>query len=229
MKNLLYKEYKLCFPATILFFIPFVFMLLIPSYPYLVAFFFICNSIFYAFSQATVDNDLLFTALLPVSKADAVRGKYLFVVTLQAAFFALFIPLVFLTHAIHPEGNNAGVDASLTFLGEGLIVFMIFNAVFIPKFFKDAHKVGQNFLVSVIAMFSWITVAEGFMIAAKAAAAHVPFFAWVNSNLASFPAADDGTAWIVQGAFFALCLLVYAGGTCLSCRRAIRIFEKVNL
>ena len=44
MKNLLYKELRLCVPPFVFFYLGFAFMVLIPSYPYLVAFFFICNN-----------------------------------------------------------------------------------------------------------------------------------------------------------------------------------------
>ncbi|MBP5230803.1 MAG: ABC-2 transporter permease [Clostridia bacterium] len=226
MKNLLYKEYRLCFHSTLFFFLPFVVMLLIPNYPYLVAFFFVCNGIFNSFSQAALDQDLLFTSLLPVSKADAVRGKYLFVASVQAMDFLLFIPMVFLNHAVHPEGNAAGADACLTMLGGGLIVFAIFNYVFIPRFYKKTDKFGQSFLTAVIAMFVWIFLAEGMMIAAKAAAKSVPAFAWIASNLGTFP--SSGEAWIAQAVFFAVCVLAYVLLTVLSCRRSIRIFSQIS-
>ena len=227
MKKLLFKEYRLCFNTVTLFFLPFVFMTLIPNYPYLVAFFFACNSIFYSFAQAAVDNDLLFSSMLPVSKADVVRSKCLFVVSIQAVYFLVFIPVLFLSHSVHPEGNSAGVDACLSLLGEGLIVYAIFNSVFLPRFFKNSHKVGSSFLASVIAMFAWIAVAEGFMIACKAASRFVPLFAWISENIGSFPI--SASAWAAQCVYFSLCAILYAVLTVFACRRAIGHFEKVNL
>ena len=47
MKHLFYKELKLCLPLQVPLFFLFAAMLFIPSYPYLVACFFTCNSIFY--------------------------------------------------------------------------------------------------------------------------------------------------------------------------------------
>ena len=46
MKHLFYKELKLCLPLQVHLFFLFAAMLFIPSYPYLVACFFTCNSIF---------------------------------------------------------------------------------------------------------------------------------------------------------------------------------------
>ena len=85
MKALLNKQFKLCLHPTVFIYLGLVLMLLIPSYPFLVACFFLCNAVFYVFQQSRENGDPLFTAMLPVSKAQAVKANCLFVVILEAA------------------------------------------------------------------------------------------------------------------------------------------------
>ena len=164
MKQLLYKEYKLCLVSMVPIFYLFALMLLIPNYPYLVAAFFTCNSIFFLFKQSVVNGDLLFTTLLPVAKGDVVRARVRFVVIIQMIMFLLFIPR-----------NPAGTDGSLTFLAAALVLFTIFNGTFLPGFYRNEHKMDKLFLISLIAVFGWIILWEGFMITAGAAERLVPF------------------------------------------------------
>ncbi len=227
MKQLLYKEYKLCLVSMVPIFYLFALMLLIPSYPYLVATFFTCNSIFFLFKQSVANGDLLFTALLPVPKADVVKARVRFVVIIQMIMFLLLIPMIFINHGLYPDGNPAGTDVGLTYLGAALVLFAIFNWVYIPAFYRDETKTDKLFLLSLIAVFGWIFLWEGFMIAAGAAQKSVPFFAWVETHLDCFPATCE--AWTTQLIALAVGALVYILGTILTCRKAVRIFEQVDL
>ena len=75
MKALLFKDYKLCLHPTIFIYLAMVLMLLIPSYPYLVSCFFVCNAIFFIFQSSRENGDPMYTAMLPVSKAQTVRAR----------------------------------------------------------------------------------------------------------------------------------------------------------
>ena len=227
MKQLFYKELKLCVPVQVPLFFLFALMLFIPGYPYLVATFFTCNSIFYMFNQSVANGDLLFSTLLPVSKADVVKARVLSVVTIEGIMFLLLVPMIFLNHRLAPTGNPAGTDGSLTLLAAALILFTVFNAVFIPAFYRDEHKAGRNFLISTLSVFGWIVLWEGFMITSAAARAQAPLFAWVAENLDRFP--TTAGAWTVQIAALAVAALIYGAGTALACRRAVGIFERVDL
>ena len=227
MKQLFYKELKLCLPVQVPLFFLFVAMLFIPAYPYLVACFFTCNSIYYMFNQSVGNNDLLFTALLPVSKAQVVKARVRFVVAIEMIMFLLLVPMIFVNHKLVPQGNPAGTDGSLTFLAAALVLFTVFNAVFIPAFYRDETKSGKNFLVSTIAVFVWIILWEGFMIAAVAAKDALPFFSWAAENLDAFPATAQ--AWRTQLIALAVGTLIYGLGTYLVSRKAVGIFERVDL
>ena len=227
MKQLFYKELKLCLPLPVPLFFLFAAMLFIPAYPYLVACFFTCNSIFYMYNQSVGNNDLLFTALLPVSKAQVVKSRVRFTVAIEMAMILLLIPMIFVNHRLVPQGNPAGTDSSLTLLGAALVLFTVFNAAFIPAFYRDETKSGKNFLISTIAVFVWIILWEGFMITAGAAKAQLPFFAWAAKNLDAFPATGD--AWRTQFIALGAGALIYGVGTSIVSRKAVRIFERVDL
>ncbi len=227
MKQLLYKEFRLCFVLQIPIFFLFVLMLLIPSYPYLVSGFFICNAIFYSFSQGLADNDLLFTVLLPISKAEAVKGKLWFVICVQMLAFLLYIPMILVRRAILPDPNMGGLDPSVTLLAALLVLFGVFNLVMIPRYYRDAHKVGKHFLVGVIWMFVWITVVEGTAIAAGAARDALPLFAWIETHLDCFP--TDAGAWTAQGIALLIGAGAYALLNLLTYRRSVKAFDGVNL
>ena len=112
-------------------------------------------------------------------------------------------------------------------LGAALVLFTIFNWVYIPAFYRDETKTDKLFLLSLIAVFGWIFLWEGFMIAAGAAQQSVPFFAWVESHLDCWPATS--AAWICQCIALGIGALVYVLGTILTTRKAVRIFEQVDL
>ena len=141
--------------------------------------------------------------------------------------FLLLVPMIFVNHKLVPQGNPAGTDGSLTFLAAALVLFTVFNAVFIPAFYRDETRSGKNFLISTIAVFVWIILWEGFMITAAAAKDALPFFSWVAENLDAFPATAG--AWRTQLIALAVGALIYALGTLIVTRKAVRIFEQVDL
>ena len=83
------------------------------------------------------------------------------------------------------------------------------------------------FLISLIAVFGWIILWEGFMITAGAAERLVPFFAWVETHLDCWPATSE--AWTAQLVALGVGILVYVVGNILITRRAVAVFERVDL
>ena len=78
MLNLLRKEISLDASPLGYLFIAFGLMFLIPGYPILCGAFFVTLGIFQSFQSMREANDMVFSALLPIAKMDAVKGKYLF-------------------------------------------------------------------------------------------------------------------------------------------------------
>ena len=217
MKNLLTKELRLT--ATILsyLFILFVVMTLIPGYPILVGAFFICLGIFYSFQLGRENNDILFTVLLPVEKSDAVRAKYLFTVFIQTAGFVLaFILTIIRMTALSAAPvytTNPMMNANPAYLGWMLIVFTLFNTVFLGGFFKTAFNFGKPFVLFCIISFVWIFIVE--------ALHHIPGLVWLNDT----DALTDGRHWLI----LIVCLVIYVLVTWLSCKKSIKRFDEVDL
>jgi hypothetical protein len=136
-------------------------MLLIPSYPYYVAFFYVTLGIFFDFLNSRENKDLYFNAILPVSKKDIVKAKTEFVWIVEIVSVIISIPFAVITRRINPNGSNlAGIEANAAFYGLSLIMLSIFNSVFLNSFFKNAYKVGKAFLLACIPTAFFIAAAE---------------------------------------------------------------------
>lgn len=226
MRNLLYKEFKLCTSPVIFIFMAFVLMLLIPNYIYLIPAFFICNAVFQGFQQGDANNDLSFTMVLPVSKKQAVKAKILYTAIIQLIMVLLYIPMILLNNAIIPQ-PNAMLDACPTLIGAVFTVFAVFNAVFFPVFYQKGYKPGKAFLIATIIVFVWIFLLEGFFIAAGALSDSVYFFNWVEKNLDCIP--GSSSSLIIQIAAAITGAVIFALMTFAAYKKSASNLEKVDL
>ena len=160
MKNLLYKEWKLAIHPTGYIFLLFGVMLLIPNYPYFVAFFYQTLAIFFTFMNGNTTNDIFFTALLPVRKRDVVKARLGAVIGLEVLQMLIAVPFAILRNQIIPTENLAGLDASLALFGLAFIMFGVFNVVFLPQFYRTGYKTGTPYLLATLVMTLVIVAAE---------------------------------------------------------------------
>jgi hypothetical protein len=160
MRNLLYKEWKLAIHPTAYIFLLFGVMLLIPNYPYFVAFFYQTLAIFFTFMSGNTTNDIFFTALLPVRKRDVVKARLGAVIGLEVLQMIVAVPFAILRSQIAPTENLAGLDASLTLFGLVFIMFGVFNVVFLPQFYRTGYKTGTPYLVATLIMTVVVVAAE---------------------------------------------------------------------
>ena len=164
MKALLYKEMKLTASPLSFLFIAFSLMTFIPGYPILLAGFFVCFGIFQSFQAGREAGDILYTAMLPVEKADVVRAKFAFTVAIQMIAFlaaAVFTALrMTLLKNAEVYLQNALMNANLAYLGYILLLYAAFNTLFVRRFFKTAYAIGIPFLLFGIAAFLLIGVTE---------------------------------------------------------------------
>ena len=220
MKNsrkLLGKEIKLAASPLSWLFIAFSLMAFIPGYPILVGAFFICFGVFQSFQSGRENNDILYTVLLPVKKTDAVRAKYSFTVMIQMISFAIsavitIIRMIFMKGA-GPYVTNPMMNANQAFIAYMLLVFAIFNWIFLRGFFRTAYKFGAPFIFFIIFSFLLITAAEVLH--------HIPGLEFLNDT----GAIGNPTMWIILVASFA----IYALATFVSCRMAMKLFERVDM
>ena len=160
MKNLLYKEFKLSVQPLNYLFLATAAMLLIPSYPYEVAFFYQTMGIFFIFMLGNTNNDLFFTALLPVRKRDTVRARFITVIILELLQMVASIPFALLKSRLNIAPNMAGVEANLALFGVAFVMYGVFNLIFLPMFYKTGYKAGMPFLVSGLVMGLVVVVTE---------------------------------------------------------------------
>ena len=220
MKNsrkLLGKEIKLAASPLSWLFTAFALMTLIPGYPILVGSFFVCLGLFQSFQSSRENNDILYTVLLPVSKTDAVKAKYRFVVLIQMIAFAIsavitLLRLTLMTKAT-PYVTNPMMNANQAFLAYMLVIFALFNWLFLCGFFKTAYKFGASFMLFIVVSFIVVIIGEVLH--------HIPALEFLNGT----DTLCDKRMWIILAAGIVFYVLV----TFVSCRVAMKRFERVDM
>lgn len=211
--KLLYKEIALTAHPSSFVFAFLGCLVIVPAYPYTVIFMFGCLAPYVTFVNARETNDAWYTAMLPVTKRDIVKGKCLLILSLQLFQLVFSIPFAFLRHVLQIPNNPVGIDATLAFYGFGLIIYGVFDLVFFPTFYQSGYKVGKAFILASIPMVILMVAVEG--------SVHVPSLFWLDRYEPDY--------WLWQALILLLGLLCYA--MCLSIAYLISIkqFEKVDL
>lgn len=164
MKALLKKEMRLSASILSYLFLGFGLMTLLPGYPILCGAFFITLGIFQSFQSAREANDILFSALLPIAKRDVVKGKLLFSACIELMGFGVMGAATLLRMTVLSSAPvyrlNALMNANPFFLAMALVIFGVFNRVFVAGFFKTAYKFAKPFVTHIILCFLLIGTAE---------------------------------------------------------------------
>ena len=217
MRNLLAKEFRLSAFKLTYFFILFACMTFLPGYPILMGAFFICLGLFFTFQMARESNDVLYSALLPIEKGDVVKARFLFVCIIQMTGFLLMVVFTVLRMSLlngrEPWASNALMAANPLFLAFALLVFLLFNAVFVRGFYKTAYYYGKPLVWFVVSAFVTILVAE--------ALHYLPGLAFLN--------ASAGPLMWMQYLSLTFALFLFAGGSFLAYRLARKSFEGIDL
>lgn len=217
MKNLLLKEMKLALSPLSFLFIAFSFLTFCPGYPILVGGFFVCLGMYQSFLSVRENNDILYTALLPVRKADAVRAKYLSCLVIEGCAFLIGSAVTLLRMTLLSDvaayRSNVMMNANLVFLGWLLLLYGCFNAIFICGFFRTAYRIGRPFIVFIIVAFLIVGIGETLI--------HIPGLSALNA----FGFDHIGLQLGCLAAGLAAFLLL----TLLSEKTAERYFEKIDL
>lgn len=217
MKQLLHKELKLTTAPITWFFILFACMVLIPGYPILVSCFFICMGMFYSYQFAREADDILYTALLPIRKKDVVTAKYLCALFLESIAFLLLIVMTVLRMTVlkdaTPYVSNPLMAANITFLALALLIFALFNYIFLGGFFRTDYNYGKPFIFFCIAAFIIVGFGETLH--------HLPGMAGFNSI--------SGEGLTMQWILLVPALLVFILLTGLSLKISQKRFEDLDL
>lgn len=214
MKTLLYKQLRLaCHPMTPVFCLSGI-MLLIPNYPYSMAFFYVTLGLFFTFLNMREQKDIYYSALLPLRKRDTVRAAVAFTVLVELLSLVITALFCLLSAKLQPGKDNAvGMDANLMLLGAGFVLYGVFNLVFFICLYRSGYKVGAAYLKANLALWPMMLLAE--------ALPHFPSLVWLNrvdvrANLRQIPILLFGIA-------------VFAVLTMLAYRRSARLYERVDL
>ncbi|MBQ7595335.1 MAG: ABC-2 transporter permease [Clostridia bacterium] len=217
MRNIIIKEMKLSASVLSYLFIAFGLMFLLPGYPVLCGVFFVTLGIFQSFQNARETNDILFSALLPFAKRDVVKGKYIFVCFIELCSLVIMSIAVILRITVFAGAQvyitNKLMNANFFALGTAFFIFALFNSVFVGGFFKTAYKFGRPFVTYIIVSFLAVGIAE--------ALHHVPGLEKLNAF---------GTEHLLlQISLLAAGMISYVLITLLSCKKACRNFETIDL
>lgn len=220
MKNLLYKELRLCVPIQTWIFVFLSITIMIPSWPSLVSFFYPLAGLTVIFALGAANRDILYTSTLPIRKGDVVKGKTLLLSFLELLTILISIPfgilrtfLISLDKGIveYPE-----LGINLATFGFVFFLFGIFNLIVLPWFYKKPE--GKNSLPFIIGDLATM-VLMGVIMAVFMA---VP-------NAATFINTFEGLALWTQIAILAFGIGCFFLFTFLSERKGEKNFQKVDI
>ncbi|WP_135554392.1 ABC-2 transporter permease [Paenibacillus cymbidii] len=219
MYNLVKKDLKLGIqPFFFVFPLLLGLLMLIPSWVYfLVPLYFCWLTIPNMFSNFKTQNDLMFTAMMPVTKKDMVKARISVIVILEimhigwAAIFGLIHDLLY-------ANINVGYyffAPTMGFWGLCMAMMAIFNIAFIPMYYKTAYKYGGALAVAVIAamLFAGIVQWLGIRISS-----------W--SELFNVNVADH---WVFHGTLLIAGIAIFAAFTLIAYGIAVKRFLKVEI
>lgn len=213
MYNLLYKELRLAAHPNLFVFTLLGALVIVPAYPYGMVFLFGCLGPYITFTYGREINDIYYTSLLPVKKRDVVKSKVALVVLSQMAQLVISLPFALLRLRLLPEGNPAGIEANVAYYGFGLMVYTIFNVIFLTHFFKTGYRVGWSFLWAIIPATLGVLLME--------IVVHFPQFAWLDRV--------EGAMLFRQLPILLAGILVYILGTAIAYRVSTKRFDIVDL
>lgn len=217
MGKILLKEMKLSASILSYVFIVFGLMFLLPGYPVLCGAFFTTLGIYQSFQNTRETNDILFSALLPISKEDVVRGKYLFVCLIELCSAPLMTLIAVLRMTVFADSpvyrENALMNANGFTLGTAFVLFGLFNAIFVGGFFRTVYRIGKPFIIYIVVNFVVIAVAE--------ALHHFPGLSALN--------AFGTDAFGLQMGLLILGMSIYVVLTYISFRKSCSRLERIDL
>lgn len=211
--KLLYKELILAAHPTSIVFAFLGCLVVVPAYPYTVIFMFGCLAPYITFLYARETNDAWYSAILPITKRESVKGKCQLIVSIQLFQLILSIPCNLLRTILQVENNPVGIDATIAWYGFGFIIYAVFNLVFFPAYYKNGYKAGRAFMIAAIPMLLLMFTVEG--------AVHLPAFFWLDSFAPH--------ALLLQVPVLLFGILCYIILLRIAYRISVKRFERVDL
>lgn len=219
LKKLFKKEWQLSLKPVagnyfIIFYWLLAFTLLAPNYPYCVAFGYCLIGIPNLFTLYKANKDLEFNAMLPITRAEIVKSKFLSVILIEMVQILIAIPVAILSAlVVNPAGNSVGLDANFTLFASTLIEFSVFNIIFLPQFFATGYKVAVPTIWAFVGYLLTLGIFEALI-------AIIPTLNMIF----------DGYVYIgAQLGLLAVGIAVYCVTIFVAYRLSVKNFLKVNL
>lgn len=160
MKHLVYKE--LTFSIHKFFFLlPILLgaLLLIPNWIFTIAFMYLMwISVPQIYSAYLAQGDYNFTSVLPIKRSEIVTSKAYALFVLEGVHIIIGVGFGVL-HNILYGSFNFFMDINIAFFGLMILLYGIFNIIFLPAYFKTAHFFGKPLIYGVI-----VTLIYGFIL-----------------------------------------------------------------
>jgi len=220
MKKLLSKELRLCLTPQAIILCCLSSLIIIPSWPSIIAFIYTFMAFIVVFPMAIANHDMEYTAILPVRKKDIVKGKVLLAISIETISILISIPFallkVFFVNGSIPAAD-AYTDLGINFVLYGIVLGLsgLFNLIFIPWYYKNPYKTAKSqvfttFLIMIIMM----VIMSIFMIFPEASK-------FVNTF--------SGIALLVQLLSLFIGLLLFLGLSALAAYLGGKQLEKIDL
>ncbi|XMB73034.1 ABC-2 transporter permease [Mycoplasmatota bacterium WC30] len=151
MKKLIYKELFLSV-NKFFYVLPILLagLIMIPQWIFMLVFmYFFWISVPQIFSAYLAQQDYEFTTVLPVKKSDIAKAKGLTIIILELYHIILAV-IAGIIHVLIYGSANIFLDISPAFFGYVLIMFALFNIVFLPLYFRTAYYFGKPLILGVI-------------------------------------------------------------------------------
>jgi len=135
-------------------------LILIPNWLYFIAMsyvFFI--TITNVFATNNAQRDIAFSVMLPVKKSDVVKARFISIMFIELIHIVVAIVFAVINFHLYPKGNFF-MEPNAAFFGFVLIMYAMFNAIFLPMFYKTGHKVGFPAILATFIAIIFATAVE---------------------------------------------------------------------
>ena len=208
-------------------------MFFIPNYPSYIGPFYITLSIMMTFALNQSSHDILYTVLLPVRKIDAVKARFLYCGMLELITLVFGIVVGLIRHFAAFPQNKAGIGITIAYFGLQMLVFAVFNFLFLGNVYKDPLKPGLRYLVAAITYFVVYAICEipvwvYFSMESKlekGKIAELPLIAEFGRRICSSNSTDLAPQLLILLGGF----LIFAGSWYITFLRAAKQFEHYDL
>jgi hypothetical protein len=229
MKNLIKKELTLCTNPQVIIFCLLSALVVIPQWPAMIAMIYVLSGLMTIFPRALADQDLQYTAMLPIRKGDVVKGKACLLSILELGSLLFSVPFALMKVllfdpgllASYQESGDKGqwtytlmMQPSLGGYGYTLLAMGFFNAVLLPWYYRNPQKVNWPPLVTFFASLFLLGLgigAESLTVAA------------LNYDKTTL------LYWLVEGGVLLGGLLLFFGLSILGEKKGEKSFAKVDL